>query len=757
MTTLAALAPTAANAALVSPELRARFNAEVSSQLAELEAAGALIPPDDLWDPDDPDGPALLGEEDLYDDLLPPVPMSRVDALEWEQWAGIDQDEAERAMLRRQAPDWVFLPPGADLAAALEPIRPQDESPVALIELMKAASRMSAWAESIKVAAMASFHRQRKAQAAELPRPSATDSSGRPVDPERSWAAEVGAALRLSTDTAARHIETALHLTGPLTATHTALRCGALSWSKALRISEATRSLSDSAAQAVESHVLRRAPGQTHANLARSLRTHVAKHNAKAEADQHRESVRDRTCKIVPLSDGMAGLWVVHTADKIQQMWVVIQAMTNLARRETPTPTPNTTTDNTTPAAGNTATSGTSAAGTPSTAGNAVTPGTADPGNASAAASTAIPDTPADHTTATTSHDTPATDNCAAAGNTSDAGNSAHAGTSEAGNAGGSGTLAEADLRTAGVASRRPTGSAVEDISTASSPHAVAGAGHATDDAAGARNASQRADAQQDTAHDQGWNGGLDWDRGQGRDGRTAEQRRADVVADLFEQMLRNGLDWLGRRLPDQHRRRPHIEVLIPANTLLGLDDDPCELTGYGPIPAELARRIAEDGTWRRLLTDPTNGTVLEASTTRHDPGALVSETLLARHPVCAWPGCNRASRECDRDHGTPFAQSGRTSLAGLAPYCEYHHVIKDTPAWGWKTTNHPDGSVTLTTPTGHRYTTVPPTRGPITNPPQPTSTNPSPHSSTSQEHASSSRASGSSFATPRPHDPPPF
>ncbi|TDO27822.1 uncharacterized protein DUF222, partial [Kribbella sp. VKM Ac-2527] len=202
------------------------------------------------------------------------------------------------------------------------------------------------------------------------------------------------------------------------------------------------------------------------------------------------------------------------------------------------------------------------------------------------------------------------------------------------------------------------------------------------------------------------------------KDRRNVDQRRADAVADLFEHVLRNGLDWLDRRLPDQHKRRPHIEVVVPFSTLLGLDDDPAELTGYGPIPADLARRIAADGTWRRLLTDPINGAVLEASTTRHDPGTLVTETLLARHPVCAWPGCNRTSRECDRDHGTPFARTGTTSLAGMAPYCEYHHVIKDTPAWGWTTTNHPDGSITLTTPTGHRYTTVPPARGPITQPP---------------------------------------
>jgi hypothetical protein len=125
-----------------------------------------------------------------------------------------------------------------------------------------------------------------------------------------------------------------------------------------------------------------------------------------------------------------------------------------------------------------------------------------------------------------------------------------------------------------------------------------------------------------------------------------------------------------------------------------------------------MARRIATDGTWRRILTDPVNGAVLEASTTRHDPGSLVSETLLAAHPVCDWINCNRAARECDRDHGTPFAQSGTTTLTDLRTYCELHHIIKDTPAWGWKATNNPDGSTTLTAPTGHRYTTVPPRPG---------------------------------------------
>jgi len=37
---------------------------------------------------------------------------------------------------------------------------------------------------------------------------------------------------------------------------------------------------------------------------------------------------------------------------------------------------------------------------------------------------------------------------------------------------------------------------------------------------------------------------------------------------------------------------------------LLGVGDDPAELVGHGPIDADLARTLAQDATWRRLLTD---------------------------------------------------------------------------------------------------------------------------------------------------------
>lgn len=54
-----------------------------------------------------------------------------------------------------------------------------------------------------------------------------------------------------------------------------------------------------------------------------------------------------------------------------------------------------------------------------------------------------------------------------------------------------------------------------------------------------------------------------------------------------------------------------HTLVTIGLDTLLGLNNNPGELAGYGPITAETARKMAADSTLSRLVTDPVNGTVL--------------------------------------------------------------------------------------------------------------------------------------------------
>ncbi|WP_127129364.1 DUF222 domain-containing protein, partial [Georgenia sp. SYP-B2076] len=57
------------------------------------------------------------------------------------------------------------------------------------------------------------------------------------------------------------------------------------------------------------------------------------------------------------------------------------------------------------------------------------------------------------------------------------------------------------------------------------------------------------------------------------------------------------------------------VNVTVPLTTLLG-GTEPGTLDGYGPIDPATARALALGGTWRRLVTDPLSGQVLDLGTT---------------------------------------------------------------------------------------------------------------------------------------------
>jgi hypothetical protein len=66
---------------------------------------------------------------------------------------------------------------------------------------------------------------------------------------------------------------------------------------------------------------------------------------------------------------------------------------------------------------------------------------------------------------------------------------------------------------------------------------------------------------------------------------------------------------------------------------LLGLDDAPGDLDGFGPIPAATARLIAQDATWQRLVTDPVTGVLTDYSTTTYQPGKVLRGAVEVRGP----------------------------------------------------------------------------------------------------------------------------
>jgi hypothetical protein len=150
------------------------------------------------------------------------------------------------------------------------------------------------------------------------------------------------------------------------------------------------------------------------------------------------------------------------------------------------------------------------------------------------------------------------------------------------------------------------------------------------------------------------------------------------------------------------------VSVIVPITMLLGLDEQPAELVGYGPIPASLAREIAAGGTWRRLLTDPVSGTLLDYGRTTYIPPVGLADFVRARDVYCRFPTCQQRAATADLDHTIPYeARSGSTSEHNLYAGCRHHHRLK-THAAGWDVEQHPDGRVTSTTPTGHKYASWP-------------------------------------------------
>ena len=120
-----------------------------------------------------------------------------------------------------------------------------------------------------------------------------------------------------------------------------------------------------------------------------------------------------------------------------------------------------------------------------------------------------------------------------------------------------------------------------------------------------------------------------------------------------------------------------------------------------------MARALAShpDGTWRRLITDPT-GRLLDYGRTTYRPPKPLADFVRARSQTCAFPTCNRRAESCDLDHVCPWSDDGRTCPENLVPLCSRHHHLKHDTAW---TMAHDPttGVTTWTTPHGRTITNV--------------------------------------------------
>jgi hypothetical protein len=134
-------------------------------------------------------------------------------------------------------------------------------------------------------------------------------------------------------------------------------------------------------------------------------------------------------------------------------------------------------------------------------------------------------------------------------------------------------------------------------------------------------------------------------------------------------------------------------------------------LGGYGPVPAALARewvfapRDAVPRWLRRLYTAPGSGELIAMDSRRRlfTPGQRAF--IAARDQVCRTPWCGAPIRQID--HIVAAGRGGPTAVANGQGLCQACDNAKQAPGWG--AVPAPPGragphTVTLTTPTGHRY-----------------------------------------------------
>ncbi|MBB3601322.1 hypothetical protein FHT40_000955 [Mycolicibacterium sp. BK556] len=123
-----------------------------------------------------------------------------------------------------------------------------------------------------------------------------------------------------------------------------------------------------------------------------------------------------------------------------------------------------------------------------------------------------------------------------------------------------------------------------------------------------------------------------------------------------------------------------------------------------GIVPAPLLAELIKAGAKVRPLRRP--GAEPEP---QYRPSTALDEFVRLRDMTCRFPNCDMPAEYCDVDHTIPWPW-GPTHASNLACKCRKHHLLKTFWA-GWGDEQHPDGTITWTSPMGRTYRTQPGSR----------------------------------------------
>ncbi|MGN7859589.1 DUF222 domain-containing protein [Microbacterium sp. 22303] len=132
------------------------------------------------------------------------------------------------------------------------------------------------------------------------------------------------------------------------------------------------------------------------------------------------------------------------------------------------------------------------------------------------------------------------------------------------------------------------------------------------------------------------------------------------------------------------------------------------QLVGHGPIDPATARQAFLDATgFRRVITDPVRGIVLDLDRRTYRPTKAQRDWLVLQHGTCARDGCDRLALDADLDHAQMWSRGGLTDTGNLRPLCPADHVRRHRTRMIYR--NRENHTVQVITPTGFRTNDPPP------------------------------------------------
>ena len=154
------------------------------------------------------------------------------------------------------------------------------------------------------------------------------------------------------------------------------------------------------------------------------------------------------------------------------------------------------------------------------------------------------------------------------------------------------------------------------------------------------------------------------------------------------------------------------IQLVMNERTLLRGAHEPAYAQGYGTIPAFLARRVVREAhkTWiRRLYTAPGSGELVAMDSKRRTFRGKLRDLTVLRDQTCRTPRCQAPIAHVD--HARSTRRGGKTSAANGQGLCEACNYTKEAPGWRADLVTSAGHLVEITTPTGHRYRSSPPSQ----------------------------------------------